>query len=61
MTFCGISGFVGFTCNRKRFFWFLSEEIVHPFVRRESAFFLSEEGMHPFLSEEIVHLCLLLK
>ena len=91
MTFCGISGFVGFTCdckpeerrlfllrrrfaeacfeanrrrrrnkwcshcNRKRFFWFLSEEIVHPFVRRESAFFLSEEGMHPFLSEEIVH------
>ncbi|WP_288919462.1 hypothetical protein [uncultured Prevotella sp.] len=39
----------------------LSEEIVHPFVRRESAFFLSEEGMHPFLSEEIVHLCLLLK
>ena len=93
MTFCGISGFVGFTCdckpeerrlfllrrrfaeacfganrrrrrnklrshcNRKRFFWFLSEEIVHPFVRRESAFFLSEEGMHPFVRRDCASLC----
>ena len=52
-------GFFGFC--QKRLCILSSEEIVHPFVRRESAFFLSEEGMHPFLSEEIVHLCLLLK
>ena len=93
MTFCGISGFVGFTCdckpeerrlfllrrrfaeacfeanrrrrrnklrshcNRKRFFWFLSEEIVHPFVRRDCASFRQKRVRILFVRRGYASLC----